>query len=42
MKRPKHGEVRERDGAGKQWDGKIVCVLHKIIREQGHEKEIGR
>ena len=24
------------EGADKQWDGKIVCVLHKLIREQGH------
>lgn len=27
-----------REGADKQWDGKIVAVLHKIIREQGHIK----
>jgi len=29
-----------REGADKQWDGRIVAVLDKIIREQGYGKEV--
>jgi len=27
-----------REGADRQWDGKLVEILHRIIQEQGHQK----
>jgi len=34
--------VTLREGADKQWDGKVVDVLHRIIREEGHHEEVAR
>jgi putative nucleotidyltransferase with HDIG domain len=31
-----------RQGAGKQWDGKVVDVLHRIIRGQGYPEGVER